>query len=241
MSVKAKENKMRQLDRYTGAAMIALTVLNCLPAKVYVNYGPSCLAANVQTKEKTKTKPQSKAKSDPKVKKNQATARKENENANWWVQSKAAAKLIHEGKYAQAESILKDILPLAREDAPNSLELGISLLRYGIALFAQQKFAQAIPCLNEAIGIISKKPSNLRQQRAMFQGLSAMAAALSKIHKFSQAEPVARRAIAYGIAFPGCAPPADMNKSYVLLRAILENENKIDEVNIMTDIINYIH
>lgn len=161
-------------------------------------------------------------------------------NADWVASSKLGAKLIAERKFSQSEALLSSILPEARRDAPDSIEFAACLLRYGIALHGNRKYTQSLPPLNEAMAILSQVPISPRQHRAMFQAIGTTAGSLVQMGKFASAEPLARKSIAYAIAFPNVTAPGDMRRGYFLLRLCLENQRKQEEAHVITDILDYL-
>jgi tetratricopeptide (TPR) repeat protein len=158
--------------------------------------------------------------------------------SDWRKQSKTGAIMIEQHKYTQANELLASLVPQARREAPDSLEFGILLLRYGVGLYANKKYAQSLPVLQEALKIVRKAPNTKRQEKAIYQILGPISAAHLKLHQFNKAEQTSRTAIAYSIAFPNIASQLDVKKSYAILRMSLENQKKTDEAALIAEIFN---
>jgi len=159
---------------------------------------------------------------------------------NWVASSKLGAKLIAERKFSEAEALLSSILPQAKQDDQDSIELAVCLLRYGIALHGNRKYTQSLHPLHEAMNMLSTLPSSPRQHRAMFEALGTTAGSLVQLGKFDLAEPLARRSIAYAIAFPNVTAHGDMRRGYLLLRFCLENQKKLQEAHVIADVLDYL-
>ncbi len=240
---------MRQLYKQTGTVLGIAAVFYCLYFQVTMQSFAQTKPANadpgvVKTKaqKKVNEKVAAKLKGDKKAQTKGTLpdthkASAQSERPLWWPSCTKAAVLVATGKAAEGEKILAVLVPQAKEQIPNSLDLGITLARYGIALLANQKYDLAVTTFAEAAKIIHDKPPTERQQTAMFQTLGDEGAALLRLQKFDQAEPPIRKAIAYGIAYPAILKHGNLKKCYVLLRRSLDGQNKPDEASVVAEIV----
>ncbi len=148
---------------------------------------------------------------------------------NWRAISLSTDQLIAERKYAEAETVLRRIIPLAKKEAPHSFSFAGCFVRLATSLFEQKKFPQALVCVQEAQDIVAQNPSNDIGHRILLWCFVIKASALYRLKDFGQAEYSARKAIAYQIAFPKIATLEPMREAYNVLYWALGDENKSDE------------
>jgi tetratricopeptide (TPR) repeat protein len=191
---------------------------------------PSTLAKNSNSKE-AQTKNKSSDKSDSNLISN-------GHKIDWRKKSTEAGILVFRQKYAQADAIFVKILPLARKEDPNGIELGVCLLRYGYCFVCKGKNKQALPYLAEALKIIQRTPVTKRQKKATFQVIRATSVAYLRLNQFDKGERFARKAIAYRIAFPEISSLDYFKGTYYALRICLEKQNKLDEASVISEIMN---
>ncbi|MEE9549820.1 MAG: tetratricopeptide repeat protein, partial [Candidatus Binatia bacterium] len=101
---------------------------------------------------------------------------------------------IHQGKYSQAEPLLKRALAIYEKVLePNHRDVARALDNLG-ALYAQGKYCPAEPLLKRALAIYEKvlEPDHLAVARA----LNDLGTLYGNQGKYSQAEPLLKRALA---------------------------------------------
>jgi len=157
---------------------------------------------------------------------------------NWRHISYLADNLIDDNKFDRAEILLTSILPRAKKEVPRSLDYALTLCRLGTALYALKKYPPALLKLQEAIEILSHNPAGARQRSIMWRSMATKAAVLLRLQKNVEAETLARKSIAYAIAFPDIATPKQLKITYTLLSNSLQGQNKIEEANKITEIMN---
>lgn len=147
----------------------------------------------------------------------------------WRQQSSEAAQLILSDHYAEANSILIKIIPLAKKENANSLDYGVCLIRYGYGLIGDKQFRQALNILEEAQIVVCKNTRTNAQEKALFQTYKGLAAAYFNLKEYEKAEELARIAIAYRIALPDISSIDSFKNTYDLLQMALEKQNKVQE------------
>jgi len=157
---------------------------------------------------------------------------------DWWQISALADKLIDDKKFDEAEKMLNSILPQARKEAPESLDYALTLCRLSTDLYALKKYPQALARIQEAIAIVSDHRINVDQRRIMWRCLGTKVAILLSLKKNAQAEALARKTIAYAIAFPNVATTRQIKIAYMLLNKALEAQKKFEEAKKMNEIMN---
>lgn len=194
----------------------------------------STIAKNIKSKDNKAKDSQTKNKSSIK---SESSVISDGHNGDWRKKSLEAAMLVFHKKYADADSIFVKILPIARKEDPNGVDLGVCLLRYGSGLTGEKKYQQAIVNLEEGLKVMQKTLATKRQKKAIFQILKTMSIAYMLSNQFDKGEKFARRAIAYRIAFPDISSLSYFKSTYEGLRICLVNQKKSDEASVVGEII----
>jgi len=221
---------MMRNGKWISVFTLAVVLLGLSTAKFcLIDYCPSTIAQNSKAKDK-------KAKNKAAVK-SQSSPISDGHEVDWRKQSTNAAMLVFQKKYAEADSIFVKILPVARKEDPNGIDLGVCLLRYGSGLVGEKKYQQAVANLEEAFKIVKGTPETRRQKKATFQILKTISTAYIRSNQFDRGEKFARKAIAYRIAFPETASLDYFKNTYEGLHFCLENQKKLDEASAVAEII----
>ncbi len=157
---------------------------------------------------------------------------------DWRKASYNADNLIDSGKYDTAENILNSLLPQARKEAPSSVDLALALCRSGSALYAQKEYPLALSRFNESLDILSHSPGSARQRSIMWRSMASKAATLIALKKNTEAEALARKSLAYSIAFPEIATAQQVKIAYQLLGKALVAQDKYDQATKIHEIMN---
>lgn len=157
---------------------------------------------------------------------------------SWRQVSLKADKLIDEKKFEEAENLLISILPRAKSEAPQKVDYALTLCRLSTALYNLKKYPQALARVQEAINILSQKPSSERQHKVMWRSMLTKSAILLAMKNNIEAEASARKLIAYSIAFPDVATSKQVKIAYSLLNNSLEAQKKFGESKKISDIMN---
>lgn len=149
--------------------------------------------------------------------------------SSWRRVSYLADRLIDENKYEEAEKLLTSILPRARKEAPESPDFALALCRLGSDLYALKKYPQASARLQESIEILNRNQSSVRQRKILWRSMATRAAVLLRLQKNAEAESLARKSVAYAVAFPDIASPGQIKIAYVVLKNSLQAQKKFAE------------
>ena len=217
---------MRQLDKYSSVILGIIIVLSW-----FYFHDNSYQAASAKDTETTEY-----AQKKTDVNKKPAVAHTRT-GTGWWATCEHTAKLVNVITPAEREKIYASLLTQARQESPNSLELGTLLARYGLALLVNRKYELAVTNFDEAARIMRALPDTERKRTALASTLGAEGSAFVHLKKFDKAEICLRQAIAYAIAFPNIKRKLDLKKCYILLRISLENQHKQDEANQVTELL----
>jgi len=158
--------------------------------------------------------------------------------SDWREVSLKADKLIDQKKFADAESILIRILPHAKSEAPESVDYALTLCRLSTDFYLLKKYPPALERANEAVEILSHKRPSLRQRQVTWRVMVTKTAILLAIGNNAEAEGLARKAIAYAIAFPDAAPNGKLKIAYSLLNDSLVKQQKVGEAKKVSEIMN---
>jgi len=157
---------------------------------------------------------------------------------DWREISFLADTFIDNKMYDEAEKMLNNILPRAKKEAPASLDYALALCRLGSDLYALDKFALANARLQESINILEHVPASKRQRQTLWRAMGTESAVLLSLKKYAQAESMARKSVAYAIAFPDVATPRQLKIAYSLLFHALVKQRKFTEAVKIKEIMN---
>jgi tetratricopeptide (TPR) repeat protein len=157
---------------------------------------------------------------------------------DWREVSFLADSLIDNKMYDQAEKMLNNILPKAKKEAPKSLDYALALCRLGSDLYALDKCPLADARLQESISILDHLPTSERQRHTLWRAMGTESAVLLSLKKYAQAEAMARKSVAYAIAFPDVATPKQLKIAYSLLFHSLVKQRKFTEAVKIKEIMN---
>jgi len=157
---------------------------------------------------------------------------------DWRGSSLKADKLIDEKKFADAKIILTSILPHAKSEAPVSVDYALTLCRFSTDLYLLKDYKPALERINEAMGILSAKPPSVRQRKVTWRAMLTKIAILLAMGHNSEAEALARKTVAYAIAFPDSASNGKLKIAYSLLNDALVKQKKLDEAKKVSEIMN---
>ena len=153
------------------------------------------------------------------------------DSGKWWQISAQADKLIDERKYSEAEKILFGILPQAKKEGPQSLDYALTLCRLSTDLYALKKYPQALNYMQDAIDVLNHREFSINQHQIMWRCMGTQVAIFLAMQKNAEAEALARKTIAYSIAFPGIASARQIKIVYGFLSNSLEAQKKFEEAN----------
>jgi tetratricopeptide (TPR) repeat protein len=217
----------------TFAAPIRIKTAVCLSIIFWsilgVHIGSSKAAPQAHSKAATAKKPE---------KQGQLQNEKVLRSMGWRQTSYLSENLMDHKKFIEAENLLNSILPQAKKDAPGSVDYALTLTRLGSALYALKKYPQSATKLQEAITILSQNPPSARQRQILWRSMGTRVAALLALKKNAEAEALARRTVAYAIAFPGVATDKQMRIAYLLLNKSLQAQKKFEEAKKIQEIMN---
>jgi tetratricopeptide (TPR) repeat protein len=157
---------------------------------------------------------------------------------DWREASLRADKLIDEKKYGDAENMLIGILPRAKIEAPQSVDYALTLCRLSTALYLLKKYPQALQRVQEATTILDHKPASKRQRKVAWRIMLVKIAICLGMGNNAEAEALARKSIAYAIAFPDVAGPSQLKTAYSLLYDSLTKQKKLEEAKKVREIMN---
>jgi tetratricopeptide (TPR) repeat protein len=107
--------------------------------------------------------------------------------------SSLAAVLSDEGKYVEADSLLRSVLSLYRADGDSSVEVAVPLRNYGLLLRRTHRLGEAEAALRQALGIYRRELPNDHPRLA--EALTALGQVLTDRGRASEAEPLLREAV----------------------------------------------
>jgi hypothetical protein len=157
---------------------------------------------------------------------------------DWRGSSLQADKLIDQKKFADAKIILTSILPHAKSEAPESVDYALTLCRLATDLYLMKDYKPALDKINEATGILSAKPPSVRQRKVTWRAMLTKIAILLAMGHNSEAEALARKTVAYAIAFPDAASNGKLKIAYSLLNDSLVKQKKVEEAKKVSEIMN---
>jgi hypothetical protein len=92
--------------------------------------------------------------------------------------------------------------------------------------------------MDEAIEILNRHQPSLSQRQVLWRTMGTKAAILLAMKKNAEAEALARRTLAYAIAFPDAASTKQTKIAYSLLSNALQAQKKTDEAKKISEIMN---